>query len=91
MEQLSNVDGVYRVMPAQARGEAKTPAPGRNGFGRVDDRVEISDVGSMLARMDELPDLRIERIARIRAEISNGTFETPERLEGTVDRLLEEL
>jgi hypothetical protein len=45
----------------------------------------------MLSRVRELPDLRVTRIARLRAEIADGTFETPQRIEGTVNRLLEVL
>jgi hypothetical protein len=33
--------------------------------------------------------LRIVRIDEIRAEIKAGTFLTPERVDGTVERLLE--
>jgi hypothetical protein len=33
--------------------------------------------------------LRIARICEIRAEIKAGTFLTPERIDGTIERLLE--
>jgi hypothetical protein len=38
-----------------------------------------------------MPGIRPDRVARIRVELDAGTFETPERIEGTVDRLLKEL
>lgn len=40
---------------------------------------------------DELPPARRRLVQRIRAEIAAGTYETPERLEIAVERLLEEL
>jgi anti-sigma28 factor (negative regulator of flagellin synthesis) len=43
------------------------------------------------ARIPEHGEVRWELVARIRAEIATGTFETPERIEATVDALLEEL
>jgi hypothetical protein len=45
----------------------------------------------MMAKLRQLPDIRVELVARIRAEITAGTYETPERLQGTIERLLEDL
>ncbi len=43
------------------------------------------------ARVPENGEIRWELVARIRAEIATGTFETPERIEATVEALMEEL
>jgi hypothetical protein len=55
----------------------------------VEDTVELSPMGIALSRADVQSRLRIIRISEIRAEIQAGTFMTPERVDGTVERLLE--
>jgi negative regulator of flagellin synthesis FlgM len=91
MNDISGINGVFKLpqVTAQRQAVAEAPSPSRGRAGG--DAVEISDLGALLSRVREVPDLRVERIAKLRAEIANGTFETPERIAGTVERLLEEL
>src|SRR5262245_52059826 len=53
------------------------------------DTVEISSA----ARSDSTakPSLRAERLARIKAEIDAGTYDTPERLEAAMERMFSSL
>ncbi len=53
------------------------------------DVIELSVVGKAFAVAFGHSSLRAAKAAAIRAEISNGTFETPERINGTVERLLD--
>lgn len=55
------------------------------------DRVEISPLGQMLDSISQIPDIRHERVEEIRQQIATGTYETPEKLEMALDRLLDEL
>lgn len=55
------------------------------------DPVEFSRMGRILADAMETSSLRLAKIQALRSEIAEGTFETPERIEGTVDRLIREL
>lgn len=55
------------------------------------DVVEISTAGQLAAKIAELPDIRTDLVERVKAEIAAGTYETPQRLEVTVNRLMEEL
>ncbi|MBX6313759.1 MAG: flagellar biosynthesis anti-sigma factor FlgM [Isosphaeraceae bacterium] len=55
------------------------------------DQVEISPLGQMLGGIDRLPEIRHERVEEIRRQIAAGTYETPEKLEVALDRLLDEL
>jgi hypothetical protein len=54
----------------------------------VEDTLELSPAGIALSRADVQSHVRIARISGIRAEIKAGTFLTPERMDGTVERLL---
>jgi len=53
------------------------------------DSVEISRLGRTMSRITTDSSMRFARINAIRAQIAEGTFETPERISGTVDRLLD--
>jgi len=52
------------------------------------DTVEVSPFGKMLAEVGG-SSFRAARLAAIRGEIDAGTFETPERLDGAVSRLID--
>ncbi len=55
------------------------------------DHVEISPLGQMLDGISRLPEIRHERVEEIRSQIAAGTYETPEKLELALDRMLDEL
>ena len=54
------------------------------------DHVEISPLGQMLDGISQLPEIRYERVEEIRQQIAAGSYETPEKLELALDRLLDE-
>jgi negative regulator of flagellin synthesis FlgM len=45
----------------------------------------------MVSRVRDLPDIRADRVAEIRAAIEEGVYETDEKLELAVGRLLDEI
>ena len=55
----------------------------------VKDTVELSPAGIALSRADVRSCVRRARILDIRAEIKAGTFLTPERIDGAIERLLD--
>jgi hypothetical protein len=57
----------------------------------VEDTVELSPAGLALSRADVQSPPRLNRICEIRAEVKAETFLTPERMDGTVERLSEVL
>jgi negative regulator of flagellin synthesis FlgM len=64
---------------------------GSHGAPAVSDRVEISELASFLSRLAELPEARARRIVEVRNAILEGSYETPEKLDTAVSRLLEEI
>ena len=54
------------------------------------DQVEISPLGQMLDGISRLPEIRHEKVEAIRREIASGRYDTPEKLEVALDRLLDE-
>ena len=55
------------------------------------DRVEISPIGRMLDGVARLPEIRHEKVEEIRRQIASGVYETPEKLELALDRMMDEL
>jgi len=54
------------------------------------DEVEISQEADLVSRVHDLPEVRADRIAQIRAEIASGVYETDDKLDIAVGRLLDE-
>jgi anti-sigma28 factor (negative regulator of flagellin synthesis) len=59
--------------------------------GDDDDAIEVNEVSKFKALLKEVPAMRLEKIAALRAQIEAGTYETPEKIHALIDRLLEEL
>ena len=55
------------------------------------DHVEISPLGQMLDGISRLPEIRHEKVEAIRQQIASGIYETPEKIQVALDRLLDEL
>ena len=55
---------------------------------RPPDEAEFSDTARRLSELSE-QGVRIEQINRIKKEIAEGKYDTPEKLEMAIDRMLE--
>jgi negative regulator of flagellin synthesis FlgM len=66
-------------------------AAGNAEPGSTVDRVEISPAAQAAAAAAESGDIRHSLVDRIRAEIASGSYETPQKLDAAVDRLLDEI
>ena len=55
------------------------------------DHVEISPLGHMLDGISHLPEIRHDKVEAIRQQIATGVYETPEKMEIALDRLMDEL
>ncbi len=55
------------------------------------DRIEISELGQFMSRLSELPDVRVEKVAKVRASILRGDYETPEKLDKALEKLVASL
>lgn len=85
----SNVHGPQPINPPH-RGQTSAPSAGAGQVHQAD-QLDISPEADLVSRARELPGVRAERIASIRAEIEAGTYETEHKLEAAVGRLLDEL
>jgi negative regulator of flagellin synthesis FlgM len=55
------------------------------------DQLDISREADMVSRARDLPDIRADKVARIKAQIASGAYETPEKLDLALSRLLDEI
>lgn len=86
--------------PAQLHGPQAISSPhlrGQSGAGQVapssslQDELQISDAGRLVDLANQMPDIRQDRVNSIRAQISAGTYETPDKLNVALNRFLDEV
>ena len=53
------------------------------------DELELSAAGKMLDQLSHSPDVRHERLARIKEAIEQGTYDTDEKLEAALMKLFQ--
>lgn len=54
------------------------------------DRLQLTGASGFLTAL-KTNDIRTDKVASIKAQIENGTYETDGKLDGAVDKLLDEL
>jgi negative regulator of flagellin synthesis FlgM len=74
--------------PHAARLNRPASAP---SSGPIQDEVQISDAARLLDKVNDLPAIRQDRVNQIRQQIADGTYETPEKLQVALERLLGEI
>lgn len=75
------------LKPAAEREAARGTTKPRRG----DDRVEVSDAARFLAKMNAMPEERTELVNEVRAQIADGSYDTPEKMDLAIDSMIEEL
>lgn len=58
---------------------------------QIADELEISDAGQYLSEIKQTPDIRADRVRAIQAEIASGAYETQDKLDLALERLLDEI
>ncbi len=91
---IHNIHGVQGpaaarpVEPACAVPPSAAPVQQAPG---ISDVVEISQVAKLAGMIQQIPDVRVDLVQRIRAEIAAGVYETSEKLEIAINNLVDEL
>lgn len=57
----------------------------------IQDELQLSDAARLVEQVRDVPEIRQDRIDQIRSEIAAGTYETDDKLEMAVGRLLDEI
>ena len=70
---------------------ANSPATAEAAYAAPTDQLDISPEASLISRMADIPEIRADRVAEIKAQIASGVYETEAKLDVALDRLLDEL
>ena len=102
VEQPMQIYGPFRVSAPQTASniqQTEAQKPVSSDSQRISDPVDQLDLTNSVAatnRMDETSsvagggDIRIDRVAEIRRQIAEGTYETPEKLDVALNRMLDQ-
>ncbi len=85
----SHVHGPQPINPPHRNSASAAPAAPERAH--QSDQLDISREADLASRVRDLPDIRAQRVAQIRAQIEAGTYETEHKLDVAVGRLMEEL
>tara|TARA_Y100001934_G_C11565651_1_gene412032 strand:- start:133 stop:450 length:318 start_codon:yes stop_codon:yes gene_type:complete len=91
LQTTTSVDSAQSVQSTDAAIDAKQTDAVASSPAAGADEISISQEAEMLSRVADIPDIRQDRVDQIRAEIANGVYETEERLDVAVSRLLDEI
>lgn len=88
-----NVFGVFSTQGSQGiaalKGVEAAKAASQHGVAEVRDSVTLSTEAVRAA--DAASDIRFDKVAAIKAAIADGSYDTPEKLDIALDRLLERI
>jgi negative regulator of flagellin synthesis FlgM len=85
----SHIHGPQPVNPPH-RAAAAAPSAAPESAQPLD-QLDISREADLVSRVRDLPEIRAERVEQLRAQIEAGRYETEDKLDMAVSRLLDEL
>ena len=86
----AHVHGAQGINAPHHNARASQPAAQSSSLAQVD-QLDISPEASLAAQVHDLPEIRQDRVAEIRAQVEADSYETDDKLEGALDRLLDEI
>jgi len=87
--EVTGPGSVQGAVPIRQVSKSGPPTQSPTGPSVPKDELDISDVARKLETLNQLADVRDVRLAQIKAAIEAGEYETPDKLEFAVDRLLD--
>ena len=89
---MSKISGVNQSAALSSIGSiSSAKASAAKGAAQPTDTVEISPEARLASKIAGIPPVRSDLVARVRSEIKAGTYETEDKLNTTVDRLMDEM
>jgi len=86
--EVNGPGSVQRSVPIRQQPPAVAPKAAGSPPASPQDAVEISSVGKLLDKASQSPEVRAARLEQIKAAINAGEYETPEKLEAALEKLL---
>ena len=87
---ISKIHGPHGInAPHAPFGGQGADAPAKTAA--IGDQVTISPAAEAAIQASEVGGIRQDLVNRIRSEIAAGTYETPDKLDAALDRMLDEM
>ena len=86
---LNSAGASWPVSSNRPGGQPVAPVADQSAHFAPQDEVEISSVGKLLDQASRTPSLREQRLAEIKSAIEAGTYDTPDKLELAITRMLD--
>ena len=90
MSSVNNVGANTPIQKIQTTPVQKQVPAGAPSQVRLGDKVELSGMSHLMATLKK-NDIRADKVAEIKAQIANGTYDTDKKLDGALDGLLDDL
>ncbi len=90
---MSKINGIDPWIIPQSVNPASAPAA-KEQTAKAEESPEVATISSLAdlaAKARELPDVRSDLVERVKAEIAQGDYDTPERIDAASQGLLDEL
>lgn len=88
---INSVSQLHSAQGINSPHRAAAPASERSYSASTSDQVDISPEAEFLSQVHNLPDIRADRVAELRAQISSGTYETDDKMDAALSKLLDEI
>lgn len=83
---------VHGPQPLSAPHRAgQTAAAGNSGSNLSADSVSFSRQADLIGRVREMPEIRADRVADLKRQIAAGNYDSDQKLDAALDRMLDEI
>lgn len=90
---MNNINGVgqtNRINPVAAPKPTAKSAQTASTTANRTDKVELSNVNALLTKL-KTNDVRTDKVADIKAQIDSGKYETEDKIDTAIDKLMDDL
>ena len=87
---LGQVHGPQQLRAPHAQQPAQGASTPRGDNVNID-QLDISPQADLVSRARDVPDIRQDRVSEIRNQIADGTYDSEEKLDIALSRLLDEI
>ncbi len=87
----SNSTGTTEFAQAVRRYEKAHAQQGGTSLSVKEDVVEISSLARVLSQEDQAQGVRWELVEKVKAQISSGTYDSPDKIDQALERLFKDM
>jgi len=87
----AHVHGPQPVNPPHQAAPSSTTSSSSTPSVHAADQLDISQAARAASQARDSAPIRLDRVANIRSQIADGSYETSEKLDAALDRLLDQL